>query len=114
LKDIFRREILQCLPAHTLHNLGEQKVVGIGVVPFVAGGKVEPFLPHDDSERVIICRHVVIMDARKKEQRHLIPQSARVVEQLENSDLLSIARIIRQLWDVLANIIIQPQFSLFF
>jgi len=114
LKDIFRREIFQSFATQPLHN--QVRAVGSPnrYISSRYREKIEAFLPDNNPQRIIIGRHIVIMDARKKKQRLVIAKAVRVVQQVEYGDLLSPLRIIRQLRNVLSDVVIEPQLALFF
>src|SRR5215510_672770 len=54
------------------------------------------------------------MDARKQEQRVIVTKSARMVQQLEDGDPLPPLRVVRQLRDIFADVVIEPQLTFFF
>ena len=113
-KDVLIRKILERFSAHTLHDLREQEVSGVAVLPIAARGEIQRLLPHNDSERIVVGRHTVRIHTRKEKQP-VVPHTGRVIQKLKNGYLLTtLCEIVWQLWNVFADVIIQAQLASFF
>src|ERR1043165_8180258 len=109
-ENILLREIAERLAGRALDNDREQEVTGVAVEEFRARREVQGFLARNQGERRLVRGHAIDGDAREREQRQVIANSAGVIQEVQNRDFP--AGINRQLRNILANIIIELELAL--
>src|SRR6185437_2252559 len=97
------------LPGDALNDNREQKVVGVGVLVLGSAREVEPPLPYYGRERLLVGGCLFESVAGQIEQVGVVAQTARVPRQFVQRERRA---VVRQLRDVLVNVVVQREFVL--
>ena len=96
------------LAAHALHDNREEEVPGIRVAPLGPRREVERLLVRDRPEAVVVVREVGVVEAVDREEPRVVPQAARVVEQVTQRDGPAVDG---HLGDVLADVVVERELA---
>jgi hypothetical protein len=102
-------EFAEGLSADALHNLRQQRISGIAVYVLLAWLEVEVLLAGDQIEDIFVLDEIErVAPACQPQQLPLIPQPARVVDQMSDRDGHA---EVRQLRNVLAHFVVERDLS---
>jgi hypothetical protein len=112
-EDVLGGELAQRLPARALHDDAEEEEAGVAVEVLLAGREVDALLPRDDVERVLLRGPVLLLHPRELHRDQVVPQAARVVEEMADRDRLSgHLAVVRNLRQPLADVVVERELAL--
>src|SRR6266511_5100730 len=86
-EDVFIRVLAQRIGAPSSHDSGEQRVAGVTVGKVLARRKVQALLAPDQIQDILLRFFVHVPPPRETQERPLVAQSARMVEEVPQGDL---------------------------
>jgi hypothetical protein len=109
LENPLGREFAERLTAHAVHDHSHQRESAVRVQLTITWDEVQVLLSREQLQHVVIGDQVAgITPAREAQQVPLVADSARVVRQVPDGDLLS---EVRQLRHVLPDVVVQRQLA---
>src|ERR1041384_2799209 len=102
-------EVGERLPAHPLHQNGEQEEAGVAVENLGARLEVGGLLADQNGERIAVVGHGLFFDAAPLQEVDVVPETAGVVQQMPDGDRLRVARDFRQ---ELLDLVVERELSL--
>src|SRR5260221_8003450 len=109
LENIRGGEFWKRLAADALHDNRQKEESRIAVKPLAARFEVQILLANNHAKCVFVGGDAINVYAGEFKQREIIAKAARVVQQIQQRDLVA---ILRQLRDVFVNVVVHREFSL--
>src|SRR5205823_4984449 len=95
-------EFRKRLAADTFHDNRQEKESRVAVKPLAARFEVQILLANNHAECVFVGGDAINVDAGEFKQREIIAKAARVVQQIQECDLVA---VIGQFWNVFVNVV---------
>src|SRR5258708_571971 len=109
LKNIGGGKFRKRLAADALHDNRQKEESRVAVKPLAARFEVQIFLANNHAERVFVGGDAINVDACEFKQCEIIAKAARVVQQIQQRDLVA---VIGQFWNVFVNVVVHGECSL--